>query len=585
MPDPVLRIPVDDSAFQRYMEAFNRYQEQLEAQPEMWQEANEGVRDGVAANLALADAIGASVSAAVRLGEQQERNAQRRKRDAEDEESEAKRAASWRSRAIDHVKELSRVTSTVVRTLGDIAGGHAGATGLFGVVSTVGKQIGGTLGGVINLAGEALNANYIANNAISDKGQFARGIGATVGQQEGFQTQLGRYVNTDQGIDAVMNARGTPNQWWQFNSLGVRDYRSNKSNADLYGEVLRAQVAIARRYTHNGYTDWFAADPRGASAFGTTHEDLNRLMHAPDLNKAIREAETFKSPVDKQIDASTKSAVATDKLAQILTDKTQVGLTSVNTAVDRLTEALTKLTGYAETIANVLSFQWGPKPTGGDKTVSQQAGPGGVHGLGRDESTGGILGALGFGGIHKDDGTSFKMGSNPTYQSVGRMLKALGWSENQARGILTNGVAESDLNPFAVGDNGAAYGMFQWHPDRQAAYRKLFHHGMKDVKDRNQAIREQTLFADWELKHNIDGDAHKAVGDQIKQMTDVSQIARAVSVGFEAAAGASGDKYTESYRRGRAAATAPAIVNLNVTTTAPPGHQTAVTANSAAQGG
>jgi len=356
--DPILRIPIDDAAFKRYMEAFERYQSQLDEQPEKWAESNEQVREGVAANMALADAIGQSVSAAIRLGDAQSRNAQRRKREAEDSDVEEQRASGWRRKALDHVQEFNRSASTAVRSFSSFAAGGKGAGGMFGMIADAGKGLGGDIGAVVNLLGHTLNAGYEINNAVSDKGLFARGIGASLGQQEGFHNNLGRYTNTDQGIDAVMNARGTPQEWWQFNSLGVD--RTKGSNAEVYGNVLRKQAELAKRFTDkNGTTNWAQVDPRGGSAFGTTHEDLNRLkgLSGADLDKAIKDAVAFKTPLaDKQIDAATKSVVAMDNLTTRVQDQTQALTVGLSPQLDKLTTGMGRLADVAEKLAGILSF-------------------------------------------------------------------------------------------------------------------------------------------------------------------------------------------------------------------------------------
>jgi hypothetical protein len=45
-----------------------------------------------------------------------------------------------------------------------------------------------------------------------------------------------------------------------------------------------------------------------------------------------------------------------------------------------------------------------------------------------------------------------------------------GWTTAQAAGIVANLQAESGLRPDAEGDGGHAYGMAQWHADRQANF-------------------------------------------------------------------------------------------------------------------
>lgn len=594
MPDPVLRIPVDDAAFQRYLDAFQRYQTQLQDQPEMWEESNAAVRDGVAANLALADAIGASVAAAVRLGDQQARNAQQRERDAQRQDAEQKRASSWRRAAIDHVQELSRTTASVVRSLGGFArDGTAG--GLFGMVSGLGRQLGGSLGGIVNLTGEALNANYIANNAISDKGNFARGIGATISQQEGFQTQLGRYVNTDQGIDAVMNARGNPAATAGFRMLGV-DFTKG-SNADVYAETLRAQVRLAERnMDKNGNIRFYATDPRGGSAYGTSHEDLNRLVaadRAGGLEQAIKEAVSFKSPADKLIDASTKSAVATDKLATIMTDDTQVSLTTLNAGTNKLTEALTKLSGDVENITSLLSFKWlAPNVSGTPAGQEQWA---------RDHPW------LNMFGIHPSGGARAETPGlspdqwardHPTLNSIGIVsrnapdvqayrgmasaLRRYGLSDAVSFGAAAGAIAESHGNPNAYNPKTGAFGIGQWIGDRKRALLSMATRDHVDPHD----INEQLKFLVYELRG---GDAG---GKSVLRARSIQEALHAYVYNFMRPQGAHnehiGDAVSDE-RRGttimRSAGAGSANVQVNVKVSAPPGHQTAVTANGAARGG
>jgi peptidoglycan hydrolase-like protein with peptidoglycan-binding domain len=73
-----------------------------------------------------------------------------------------------------------------------------------------------------------------------------------------------------------------------------------------------------------------------------------------------------------------------------------------------------------------------------------------------------------------------------------------GWTPAQAAGIVGNLQAESgrDLNPNAIGDNGRAYGIAQWHPDRQNKFEQLFG---KDI--RQSSLGEQLAFVHWELEN------------------------------------------------------------------------------------
>ena len=78
--------------------------------------------------------------------------------------------------------------------------------------------------------------------------------------------------------------------------------------------------------------------------------------------------------------------------------------------------------------------------------------------------------------------------NNPAYQSGNKgamdaikFFEGKGYSREQASGIVANLMAESNLNPKAVGDNGQAVGVGQWHPVRQADFKKAFGIDLKDA--------------------------------------------------------------------------------------------------------
>ena len=73
-------------------------------------------------------------------------------------------------------------------------------------------------------------------------------------------------------------------------------------------------------------------------------------------------------------------------------------------------------------------------------------------------------------------------------------LMNMGYSESQAAGLVANFSAESGLNPGLTGDSGQAYGIGQWHPDRQALFAKRFGHSIV-----GSSLGEQLQFSDYEL--------------------------------------------------------------------------------------
>lgn len=71
-----------------------------------------------------------------------------------------------------------------------------------------------------------------------------------------------------------------------------------------------------------------------------------------------------------------------------------------------------------------------------------------------------------------------------------------GWRREQAIGIVANLYSESGGNHTIPGDGGEAYGLAQWHPDRQAKFAEVYGHDI-----RKSTRQEQLDFVDWELRH------------------------------------------------------------------------------------
>lgn len=102
-------------------------------------------------------------------------------------------------------------------------------------------------------------------------------------------------------------------------------------------------------------------------------------------------------------------------------------------------------------------------------------------------------------------------------------LMGMGWSRAQATGIVANLQAESGGKIDAVGDGGKAYGLAQWHPDRQAAFKTF---AGKDIRDASRA--EQLAFINHELRGS-----EKRAGYMLGQSQSAEQAARAFNTYYE----------------------------------------------------
>lgn len=100
-----------------------------------------------------------------------------------------------------------------------------------------------------------------------------------------------------------------------------------------------------------------------------------------------------------------------------------------------------------------------------------------------------------------------------------------GWTREQAAGIVGNLARESSsFDPGAVGDNGEAYGIAQWHADRQAKFKKW---AGKDI--RGSTLEEQLGFIHHEL---TEGDEVRA-GNRLRQARTARSAGEVVSRMYE----------------------------------------------------
>lgn len=121
---------------------------------------------------------------------------------------------------------------------------------------------------------------------------------------------------------------------------------------------------------------------------------------------------------------------------------------------------------------------------------------GALYGDGRGPQThatasAGLATVLGTGSGTGGNGGKGKLGLS----EIVSFFTGKGLTKEQASGIAANLWKESKFDPRAVGDKGKAVGMAQWHPDRQALFKKWF---SKDI--RQSTGREQLEFIFKELQ-------------------------------------------------------------------------------------
>lgn len=200
--------------------------------------------------------------------------------------------------------------------------------------------------------------------------------------------------------------------------------------------------------------------------------------------------------------------------------KWEPGFRMAGNAIKWLKDLMVDLVIRYAGLMNMISFDNIMKMMKGDFTLAEEAGRAIIEGSGKAYGTNGAYG-------YSADFMNSKPGSTGDMSSRNKSLayfQAQGWTAAQSAGIVANLQSESNFNHKAVGDNGQAYGIAQWHPDRQAAFKAW---AGKDI--RMSSLEDQLAFVHWELTQGNERDA----GNRLRQTTSARDAGRAVSQYYE----------------------------------------------------
>ena len=128
-------------------------------------------------------------------------------------------------------------------------------------------------------------------------------------------------------------------------------------------------------------------------------------------------------------------------------------------------------------------------------------------------------------------------GVNGNTTTAVKFFESRGWTHAQALGIASNLQAESAVNPTASGDHGQAYGIAQWHRDRQDAFQKWAGNWIF-----NSTLEQQLGFVDYELRNG----SEKSAGAQLEMAKSPAEAAAVVSRLYERPSDADGAAETRA---------------------------------------
>jgi len=147
----------------------------------------------------------------------------------------------------------------------------------------------------------------------------------------------------------------------------------------------------------------------------------------------------------------------------------------------------------------------------------------GSEGVGSGSGGGGFTGGFPGGANFTGQGLTPGVAATGSAAEAIQFFQSKGWTREQAAGIAANIQAESNFKTNAVGDGGRAYGIAQWHRDRQKDFQKVFG---KDI--RQSSFQEQLAFIDWELRNT-----ESRAGDSLRNASTAAEAAAIVQNQYE----------------------------------------------------
>lgn len=236
-----------------------------------------------------------------------------------------------------------------------------------------------------------------------------------------------------------------------------------------------------------------------------------------DMNRGINSSRD----IDKRISAADKNTRVQDGATQSLADLDLQNMNSRDALQSFVQLGVAPATRAMAGFARVASGVTGALPGAGPAGENSLAGK--LDSMIKTKS--GVV-PTGAGGATPGKGA----GTSANADTAMKFFLAAGYSKEQAAGIVGNLQTESgrNLDVNAVGDGGQARGIAQWHPDRQAAFAKMFGHDIKQ-----STLEEQLKFVDYELKNT-----EKSAGDKLKLAKSAAQAAQLVDKLYERSSGA-----------------------------------------------
>lgn len=437
-----------------------------------------------------------------------------------------------------------------------------------------------TIGGLVQSFANKTEQLYFAAQRVGDSsadlkafGNAARNMGVDAGEALGNVESLAAALRNNPGNEGLMNALGVKTR-----SANGQLRDSVDMLVDLGKQLQGYDTAVRRQYANQfGMSEKMLlalSDPRFASEL----EKQRDLLKGSGFDKAAQDAHKFEVALrNLQTRVDAVGVVIANSLMDALgpqMDKATVwfekNADKISKAISFVAVSIVNLGAIVLPILDKIAEGWRlifnlVKDTGIEinkllpETWKNNIGKGTnwfFEKLGIADAVYDMAGGPGKGGS-----VTPRKFEKQSADSIVKKLMDWGWTREQAIGITANLVHESDLNPGAVGDGGAAYGIAQWHPDRQAEFEKFSGHSIKQ-----STLDEQIAFLNYELTQGNE----RMAGAMLKAATNAQQSSAIVTQYYERPK----DTYGETLKRGETAVQMSQTTTINVNGSADP-HQTA----------
>lgn len=538
MATSVYEIDVDDERFKEFLGLFQKHQAELKELGSKWADVV-GPADAVSEAVAemtgdvkeaanawgdtsrivetisggIRDMTASMMAQTAMLHKQREEKEEGRRDEAKAEKA---RRDSERSQAR-ALEQRKKVSGQLVKDAGSIAKGIGSAT--LSLVKWV------SLGGLAGVITSGFGMGTLANR-VGGALREAQGVGVGTAEHQALNLNYGRFTDVNSNLASLSAAQVDPSKQWAFAASGIDP--AGKDPAALYLDSVKQAKRI--------FDEAFARDPRTAGAvaqsrglmeggLGFSLQDLRRLNAASpdDMGNAARRMEQDRKQLALSEEVQRRWQDFSYQIQRVIL-RLQNGLAP---AFEKMIGPVTKLSDKIVDAINAFTlspgFQKGlddfgnwiedfAKWIGTDDFKDKMVKLGdGVALVGKvilavaeklkwlipkdDEQVAGVSAK----NIISDADRKKNINHAMDYLQTEHGGK---WTKNQAAGWVANFDAESNMNPHAVGDGGKAFGIAQWHPDRQKLYEQLYGHTMQSVKDKSMAFREQLGFVAWEQRNN-----------------------------------------------------------------------------------